>query len=76
MIRQTTVPLRESTQLPTPIKCYTKTAYPLNKYEGETITRVTWPTCIYLKNGKCQLNGCIKNYGRGRDGYREDNSRD
>lgn len=61
MIRQTTVPLRESTQLPTPIKCYTKTAYPLNKYKGEIVTRVTWPTCIYLKNGKCQLNACVKN---------------
>ena len=49
--------------LPTPKKCFEKTAYPLNKCEGETVTRVTWPTCIYFKNGKCQLNGCIKNMG-------------
>ena len=62
MITQTIVPLRESTQLPTPIKCYIKTAYPLNKCEGETLTRVTWPTCIYLtKEGKCELNACVKN---------------
>ena len=74
MIRQTTVPLRESTQLPTPKRCFEQTSYPLLKADGDVITRVTWPTCIYLKNGKCQLNGCIKNYGRGRDGYREDNS--
>ena len=45
--------------LPTPKKCYEKTSYYNQKIYG--MSRVTWPTCIYLKNGKCQLNGCIKN---------------
>lgn len=51
----------ELMKLPTPDKCFKKTAYPLQKCEGETMTRVWWPTCIYLKNGKCQLNACVKN---------------
>ena len=56
--------MSELMKLPTPKKCYKKTAYPLLKCDGETLTRVTWPTCIYLKNGKCQLNACVKNTRR------------
>ena len=53
--------MRQTDTLPIPDKCLKQTAYPLNKYDGETLTRVTWPACIYFKNGKCQLNACIKN---------------
>lgn len=51
--------IRESTVLPTPGKCFKRTSYYNQKIEG--LSRVTWPTCIYLKNGKCQLNACVKN---------------
>lgn len=53
--------MRQTDQLPAQDKCFDKTAYPLIKDEGETVTRVLWPTCIYLKDGKCQLNACMKN---------------
>lgn len=53
--------IKQSMELPIPAKCYKQTAYPLLKADGDVITRVTWPTCIYLKKGKCQLNGCVKN---------------
>ena len=53
--------IKQSMELPIPAKCYKQTGYPLLKADGDVITRVTWPTCIYLKNGKCQLNGCVKN---------------
>lgn len=46
-------------KLPIPDKCYEKTGYPHQK--SDSINRVIWPTCIYLKNGKCQLNACVKN---------------
>ena len=46
-------------KLPTPSKSFKKTIYPNQKIEA--LSRVAWPTCIYLKNGRCQLNACVKN---------------
>ena len=51
--------IRQTIELPTPKKCYDKTSYYNQKIYG--MSRVTWPTCIYFKNGKCELNGCVKN---------------
>ena len=51
--------MRQTDKLEATSKCYKQTVYPNQKYEG--ISRVLWPTCIYLKNGKCELNACVKN---------------
>lgn len=64
--------MRQTDLLPIMDKCNEQTFY-YNQIEGGT-TRLIYKTCVYLENGKCTLNGCIKNYGRGKNGYREDNS--
>ena len=49
--------------LPAPDKCYEKTVYPLQT--DNPLKKYVTSTCVYLsKEGKCQLNGCIKNYGK------------
>lgn len=64
--------MRQTDSLPMMDKCFMKTPY-YNQIDGGT-TRLIFPTCIYLKNGKCQLNGCIKNFRRDEDGYQENYS--
>lgn len=64
--------MRQTDLLPMPDKCTEQTFY-YNQINGG-ITRLIYKTCVYLENGKCQLNGCIKNYGRVKDGDQEDNS--
>jgi len=52
--------MRASAELPTPKKCFEKTYYPAQK--GDTYKRYVTPACIYLtKDGKCELNACVKN---------------
>lgn len=52
--------MRASAELPTPKKCFEKTYYPAQK--GELYKRYVTPACIYLtKDGKCELNACVKN---------------
>ena len=49
--------------LPALDRCYTKTVYPLQT--DNPLKKYVTSTCVYLsKEGKCQLNGCIKNYGK------------
>lgn len=51
--------LRQTDALPPSARCYNKTYYPLQR--NDAISKYTFPTCIYLKDGKCQLNACVKN---------------
>ena len=52
--------------LPAPDKCYQKTMYPLQT--DNPIKKYVTSACVYLsKDGKCQLNGCIKNYTKLRE---------
>ncbi len=53
--------IRQNERLPAPDKCYVKTIYPLQK--GDSDKKYITDTCAYFEDGKCQLNGCIKNFG-------------
>ena len=46
--------------LPAPDKCYEKTVYPLQT--DNPLKKYVTSTCVYFKDHKCQLNGCIKNF--------------
>lgn len=62
--------MRQTDPLPGMAKCMEKTIYYFQKSTG--YYRTTFPCCIYLKNGKCTLNGCIKNFRREEDGIGQD----
>ena len=46
--------------LPIPQKCQERTVYPVQK--GDLSKKYVTRTCVYLtKEGKCELNACVKN---------------
>ena len=54
--------MRQTDPLPGMAKCMEKTIYPNQK--RASFSRITYPCCVYLENGKCTLNDCIKNFRR------------
>lgn len=51
--------IRQSDSVRVTEKCYSETEYNLNQNNPAAIYIL--PYCVYLENGKCSLNCCIKN---------------